>query len=46
MQVHDDESLANDIGTEPCIDGGDTMGEASAGECSQMIIGKLSERGG
>ena len=33
MQVHNDESLANHIGSEPCIDGGDTMGEASAGEC-------------
>ncbi len=33
MQVHNDESLANDIGSEPCIDGGDTMGEASAGVC-------------
>ena len=33
MQVHNEESLANHIGSEPCIDGGDTMGEASAGEC-------------
>ena len=33
MQVHDDESLANHIGSEPCTYGGDTVGEASAGEC-------------
>ena len=32
MQVHDDESLANDIGPEPCATGGDANGEASAGE--------------
>lgn len=33
MEVHDDESLANHIGSEPCTYGGDTMGEASVGEC-------------
>ena len=32
MQVHDDESLANEIGPEPCAVGGDVKGEASAGE--------------
>lgn len=32
VQVHDDESLANDIGPEPCAIGGDANGEVLAGE--------------